>query len=346
LVEPVSRAVAGAPHPRLVAIVGPTASGKSALALELAARLGGEIVNCDSVQIYRGFVVGAGKLPPEERRGIPHHLLDLVDPGQVFTAGDYMREARQVLVSIHARQKLPIVVGGTGLYLRALLLGLFEAPARSEVLRARLKRVAARRGREFLHRMLERQDPEAAGRIQPRDTQKIIRALEVSILAGKPISRMREGRRDALLGVCAIKIGLDPDRAELYARINARVERMFRSGLVEETRALLDALRKQGLAGHAPPALEALGYKQAAAFINGKATLAEAIAETEKATRRYAKRQWTWFRREPDVAWFRGFGDHPRVHEQVLDWLRDESPREANKKFFAPPTRLPEGESR
>jgi tRNA dimethylallyltransferase len=330
----------------LVAIVGPTASGKSALALELAVRLEGEIVNCDSVQIVRGFDVGAGKLPLAERRGIPHHLLDLVDPGQVFTAGDYMREARQVLVSMHARQKLPIVVGGTGLYLRALLLGLSEAPRRSEALRARLWRVVERRGREFLHRMLERLDSETARRIQPRDTQKTIRALEVSILAGKPISRMRDGRPNPLLAVRAIKIGLDPDRAELYARINARVERMFRSGLVEETRALLRALRQGGLAGQAPPALEALGFKQAAAFIGGKATLAEAMAETQKATRRYAKRQWTWFRSEPAVVWFRGFGDDPRVQEQVLNQLGDESLRDANKKSFAPPTRLPEGESR
>jgi tRNA dimethylallyltransferase len=329
----------------LVAIVGPTASGKSALALELAARLDGEIVNCDSVQIYRGFVIGAGKLPPDERRGIPHHLLDLADPGQVFTAGDYMREARQVLASIHARQKLPIVVGGTGLYLRALLLGLFEGPGRSEALRARLKRTAARRGREFLHRMLCRLDERAAGRIQPRDTQKIIRALEICILAGKPISRMHGGQRDALTGVRTLKIGLDPNRTELYARINARVERMFASGLLEETRALLEALGREARPGETPPALEALGYKQATATLSGKARLAEAIAETQQATRRYAKRQWTWFRREPGVVWFRGFGDDPRLRDQVLDWLGQASDLGVNGKPLAPPTRLPEGES-
>lgn len=330
----------------LVAIVGPTASGKSALALELAARLGGEIVNCDSVQIVRGFDVGAGKLSPAERRGIPHHLLDVVEPGQVFTAGDYMREARQAVASVNARQKLPIVVGGTGLYLRALLLGLSEAPQRSEVLRARLKRVVNRRGREFLHRMLLRLDREAARRIQPRDTQKVIRALEICIVARKPLSEVQGGGRNALSGVRALKIGLDPGRAELYARINARVERMFRSGLVEETRALLETLRRQAPAGPAPETLEALGYKQAAAYLNGQATLAEAMAETQEATRRYAKRQWTWFRREPGVAWFRGFGDDPRVQKQVLDSLGKASNHGVDEKPFAPLTRLPEGESR
>ena len=232
--------VSGASLP-LVVIVGPTAAGKSALALELGERLDGEIVNCDSVEVYRGLDIGAAKLAPGERRGIPHHLLDLVEPGQPFTAGDYMREARQVLASIHARRKLPIVVGGTGLYLRALLFGLFEGPARSEALRARLRRSAEKRGREFLYRLLARLDPGASQRIHPRDMQKIIRALEVCLLAGQPISRMHAGGRDKLRGVETFKIGLDPDRTELYSRIKARVERMFASGLLEETRTLVDA---------------------------------------------------------------------------------------------------------
>ena len=328
----------------LVAIVGPTASGKSALALELGERLNGEIVNCDSIQIYRGFVVGSGKLLPHERRGIPHHLLDRVDPGQAFTAGDYMREARQVLASIHARRKLPIVVGGTGLYLRALLLGLFRGPARSEALRARLRHLAEKRGREFLHRMLRRLDSQAACRIQPRDTQKIIRALEVSILARQPLSRMHDGGREPLAGVRALKIGLDPDRAELFRRINTRVERMFAAGLVEETRALIEGVRLQGLRAKTPAALEALGYKQAASYLSRNATLAEAIAETQKATRRYAKRQLTWFRREPKVAWFRGFGDDPRIQTQALAWLRERCDRVRNGTSVARPTRPPEGE--
>ncbi len=328
----------------LIAVVGPTASGKSALALELAARLNGEIVNCDSIQVYRGAVVGSGKLLPHEQRGIPHHLLDVVDPGQAFSAGDYMREAREVVGAIHARQKLPIVAGGTGLYLRALLEGLFEGPARSEVLRGRLRRIGNKRGREFLHRLLRRLDSDAAGRIQPRDTQKIIRALEVCIVARQPLSRMHRGGRKPLEGVRVIKLGLDPDRAGLYQRINARVERMFAAGLLEETRALLQCAGQSGPSPHATTALDALGYKQAAAYLGGKITLPEAIAETQKATRRYAKRQWTWFRREADVAWFRGFGDDIRIQAQVLGWLRrrlEDAPHEAP---VTAPVQAPEGE--
>ncbi len=350
LVEPVGAGLRPAPtavfgeERALVAIVGPTASGKSALALELGERLGGEIVNCDSIQVYRGVVIGAGKLMPEERRGIPHHLLDLVEPSQVFTAGDYMREARKVLASIHARRKLPIIVGGTGLYLRALFLGLFEGPARSETLREGLRGMAERRGREFLHRLLRRLDSKAARCIGRRDTQKIIRALEVCIVARQPLSRMHGGGRKPLAGVRAFKIGLDPNRAELYQRVNARVESMFAAGIVEETRALIEGVGAQGLRTKTPAALVALGYKQAACYLSGKATLPEAIAETQKATRRYAKRQWTWFRREPDVAWFRGFGDDPRIQAQVLGWLRDRCDPRMNETLVARSARPPEGE--
>jgi tRNA dimethylallyltransferase len=328
----------------LVVIVGPTAAGKSALALELGERLDGEIVNCDSVEVYRGLDIGAAKLRPEERRGIPHHLLDLVEPGERFTAGDYMREARQVLASIHARRKLPIVVGGTGLYLRALLIGLFEGPARSEALRARLVRSAERCGREFLYRMLRRLDPETAGRIHPRDKQKIIRALEVYWLAGQPISRMHAGGRNELLGVRTFKVGLDPERTELYQRINARVERMFASGLLEETQTLLERPELGAGGKKTPAAFEALGYRQAAAYLSGRSTLAEAIAETQKATRRYAKRQWTWFRREPDVVWFPGFGDDAKVQARVLGWLSGRQSAPSDGASFAPPSRTLEGE--
>ena len=326
----------------LVVILGPTASGKSALGLALAERYRGEIVNCDSVQVYRGFDVGAGKVPIEERRGIPHHLLDLVGPEQLFTAGDYRREAVRALESIRERGRLPVLVGGTGLYLRALLNGLFEGPPRSESLRARLKSVANRRSRrgnkeggpirpesagqsdpadgpapaEALHRWLRRLDPTSAARIHPRDAQKVLRAIEVCLLARQPMSRMLERGRAGLTGFAVLKIGLNPDRAQLYERINRRVEGMFAAGLIEETRGLLAG----GDASRLKP-LEALGYRQAAAALSGEITREEALLVTQAATRQYAKRQMTWFRRETEVTWFAGFGDDPEIQRQIFDWL-------------------------
>lgn len=302
-----------APENSLVAIVGPTAAGKSALALALAGRLDSEIVNYDSVQIYRGFDVGAGKVPAAERRGIPHHLLDCLDPPQVFTAGDYRREALRVLAELRTRGKLPIFVGGTGLYLRALLLGLFEGPPRSEAHRERLRALAARRGREYLHHLLARLDPAAAKRMQPRDTQKIIRALEVCLLAREPLSALHARGRQRLAGYHILKIGLNPDRARLYERINRRVETMFAGGLLEEARALL----ARPDAGRIKP-LQALGYRQACAALRGEMSLAEAIRRTQIMTRRYAKRQLTWFRAETDLAWFEGFGEDPGILARVL----------------------------
>jgi tRNA dimethylallyltransferase len=312
---------AGAGDPPLVAIVGPTAAGKSALALALARRLGGEIVNFDSVQVYRGFDIGTGKLEPEERCGIPHRLLDIREAGQVFTAGDFSREASKVLASLRKKNTLPILAGGTGLYLRALLQGLFEGPARSEALRARLSEIAQRRGRRFLHRMLGRMDAISAERIRPLDTPKIIRALEVRLLAGRPISQMQASGRKGLRGFRALKIGLNPGRAELNRRINARVERMFNAGLVEETRA---ALARCGMDADAAARLapfRALGYRQACAVLAGRTTYEDAVRETQTATRQYAKRQMTWFRREPEVEWFAGFGDEAAIQRQVFDWV-------------------------
>ncbi len=296
--------------------MGPTAAGKSTLALELAERLGGEVVNYDSVQLYRGFDVGSGKLMPEERRGIPHHLLDCLEPGQVFTAGDYRREAQKVLGDVCARGMLPILVGGTGLYLRALLLGLFEGPARSEALRERLRAVARRRGREFLHRLLRRLDAVAAGRILPRDTQKLIRALEVCILARQPLSTLHARGRVGLEGFRVIKIGLAPPRAQLYERINRRVEGMFAAGLMKETRALLARPDAECI-----KALGALGYRQASAAWEGKTSQEEALGLTQIATRHYAKRQITWFRREADITWYEGLGDDPDVQRRIMETL-------------------------
>ena len=275
-------------HYPLIAIVGPTAAGKSALALALAERLDGEVVNYDSVQLYRGFDVGSGKLSLAERHGIAHHLLDCLEPADIFTAGDYRREALKVLADVRGRAKLPIFAGGTGLYLRALLVGLFEGPARSESLRERLRAVVERHGREFLHRLLARLDAAAAARIQARDTQKLIRALEVCILAKQPLSALHAQGRAGLEGYHVIKLGLNPRRAQLYDRINRRVERMFATGLMEETQTFLhrpDAARIKPLG--------ALGYRQACSVMEGKASREQAVAATQADTRHYAKRQLT-----------------------------------------------------
>ncbi len=301
----------------LVAIVGPTASGKSALALEIASRWQGEILNCDSVQVYRGFDIGSGKLSPEERRGIPHHLLDIADPREPFTAGDYRREALRVLHAVRERGHLPVIVGGTGLYLRALLSGLFEGPSRSDELRSRLRGIAALRGGEFLHRLLIRFDPVAAARIHPRDRQKVMRALEVFFLCRAPISRLWAQGRSGLRGFRPIKIGLNPERVALYDRINRRVERLYAAGWLDEVRTLLshsDAEQWKPLG--------ALGYPEACAVLRGKMSCADAIRQTQAATRHYAKRQLTWFRREPGVRWFQGFGDDAEIQMQVFTWLK------------------------
>lgn len=300
----------------LIAIVGPTAAGKSDLALVLAEKLNGEVVNYDSVQLYRGFDIGSGKLPVAERQGIAHHLLDCLDPADIFTAGDYRREALRVLDDLNSRKKLPIFAGGTGLYLRALLLGLFEGPPRSEALRERLRQMAERRGREFLHRLLARLDIVASGRIQPRDTQKLIRAVEVCILARQPITAMHAQGRTGLEGYRIVKVGLDPPRAQLYDRINRRVEAMYTGGLLEETRALLHLSEPERI-----KPLGALGYRHSLAVMEGNLSQEEAIASTQIDTRHYAKRQLTWFRREQDIVWFEGFGDDPRVQSRILESL-------------------------
>ena len=305
----------GAP---LVAIVGPTAAGKSALAVAVAVALMGEIINYDSVQLYRGFDIGSGKPALAERQGVPHHLLDSLEAEDQFTAGDYRREALRVLSEIKARGRLPVFVGGTGLYLRAVFMGLFEGPRRSEELRRRLRAMAERRGREFLHRFLARLDRPAAARIEVRDAQKTIRALEVCILARTPISAMQARGRRGLEGYRVLKVGLHPDRKELCGRIDRRVEWMFAHGLLEETRALL-ARQDSGRL----KALGALGYRQACGFALGQISLPEAISQTQAATRQYAKRQMTWFRHEAGITWFSGFGDDPQLQAQVIDALRE-----------------------
>lgn len=299
-------------EPLLVAVPGPTGSGKTALSLKLAQRFGGEIVSCDSVAVYREMELGTAKPTAAERRLAPHHLIDVLPPDQFCTAGDYSRMAREALREIAARGHLPIVSGGTGLYLRALLEGLFAGPERSEELRARLRRSAERRGSGWLHRVLARLDRGAAERIHKNDQPKLIRAIEVCLTARQPLSAAWAAGRDALKGFRILRIGLDPPRAQLYARLDARAQGMFAAGLVEEMRGLMARY------GESPRAFDALGYRQARAVVRGEMSEAEAIRETAQGHRNYAKRQMTWFRREPEVHWLRGFGDDTAVAEQAM----------------------------
>ncbi len=307
--------------PLLVAIVGPTGAGKSTLAMHVAERFDGEIVSCDSVAVYRGFDIGSAKPSAAERRQIPHHLIDIVDPTEYMTAGEFARRARCTFQEISRRGHTPIVAGGTGLYLRATLDGLFPGPERSEELRARLRERAHRRGSDYLHRMLKRMDPSAAANIHPNDAPKLIRAIEVCLSARKPMTEAWEQGRDPLTGFRILRIGLDPDRQALYARINRRAAQMFECGLVEETRALLqkygDRLRDH--TGRGPGPMDSLGYRQAAQFLNGELSREQAIEAAQQGHRNYAKRQLTWFRRERDVHWLHGFGDDPAIVRSALE---------------------------
>ncbi len=296
----------------LIAIVGPTGSGKSDLSLRICEQFGGEVVNCDSLQIYRYFDIGTAKTPPAERRGIPHHMLDIINPDEIFTAGDYASRARPLLASISA-SALPIVTGGTGFYLRALLDGLFPAPSRSDETRARL---AARERRRpgSIHRLLQRFDPPAARAIHPHDIPKLIRALEVYLLTRRPITAWFAEGRDALAGFRTLKIGLAPSRDELYARLDNRCQRMFQEGLVEEVKRILD----MGWPASSKP-FESHGYAQVLQMLSGEFTPEQALVEAQRNTRRYAKRQITWFRKEPAVEWQEGFGDEAAVQQAAID---------------------------
>ena len=294
--------------PLLVVLLGPTASGKTSLSLELAKQFGGEIVNCDSVAMYREFEIGTAKPSLAERNQAPHHLIDCIDPDSAMTAGEYARQGRRVLQDVKSRGNLPIVVGGTGLYLRALLEGLFPGPQRSEELRTRLRSQADQKGPNYLHRVLRRMDAAAAHLIHENDTPKLIRAIEVCLASRQRMSEMWKHGREPLGGFRILRLGLNPDRKLLYDRINARARRMFDAGLVEETRGLL---ARHGAAW----ALSSLGYRQAAQVVRGEIDVESAIVAAQQAHRNYAKRQMTWFRKELGVEWVEGFGDETRVQE-------------------------------
>jgi tRNA dimethylallyltransferase len=299
----------------LPVVLGPTGSGKSELGIRIALTIGGEIVNCDSVQVYRGFDLGTAKMPSADRQGVAHHLIDIVAPTALFTAGDYAREAETVLHAIVARSRMPVLVGGTGFYLRALLQGLFPGPSRDEALRVRLQeRERMRPG--SLHRLLSRLDPRTAARIHQNDKNKTLRALEIRLLAGRPMSSLIETGRAPLSGFTPIMFGLNPSRELLYARLNVRSRSMFERGLVNEVRQLVSA----GVPPNAKP-FESLGYKQALQVVEGPLTEEQAIASTQLETRRYAKRQLTWFRKEQGVHWLAGFGDDQCVQSEALQIL-------------------------
>jgi tRNA dimethylallyltransferase len=299
--------------PLLVVLLGPTASGKTALSLSIAEKFNGEVVNCDSVAVYRDFQIGTAKPTAEERARVPHHCIDIVSPECDYSAGDYQRDGRAAIAEITARGRLPIVTGGTGLYLRALLEGLFDGPQRSEPLRARLRRSATRHGAGWLSRLLERLDAAAAKRIHMNDTPKLIRAIEVSLEARRPITEAWTAGAAPLAGYRILRLGLAPERAALYARIDARAAAMFERGLVGETELLMAKY------GADRRIFDALGYRQARQLLAGELSEAQAIEAAQRGHRNYAKRQVTWFRREPEVRWLAGFGDDAAIQQAAAE---------------------------
>ena len=304
------------PAPPVLAVLGPTASGKSSLGLALAARYGGEIINCDSTAVYRGFDIGTDKLPSDQRRGIPHHLIDIVEPMAVYTAAQFARDAAAVIRDIHARGALPIVVGGTGFYYRALTRGLFPGPGADEVLRARLNRVAARRGVERLHRMLRRADPASAARIMPRDQKRLVRALEVFLATGRPLTDHFRATTSLIADCQIIPIALRLQTATTAERVARRVDEQFTRGIVAEVKDLLN----HGV----PPAARPFGglvYRQVMEMLQGVRNEAATRALIAQENRRYARRQLIWFRKEPNLVWFHGPGELRETRLRVEDEL-------------------------
>jgi tRNA dimethylallyltransferase len=298
----------------VIAIVGPTASGKSTLGIEVALEFNGEIINCDSVQVYQEIQVATAKVPREERKGVPHHLIDFVPPAINYTAVEWAREATTKIEEIESRGCVPLLVGGTGFYLRALRRPFFISPQTDESLRKRLNQIRERRGPEYLHRLLRRLDSKAAEQLFPRDWPRVQRAIEVYLQTGHSIVDQKPDRPEAHESSRRLRIlALNPPRAELYARINERAETHFKAGLVEEVQELLNA--------GVPPesnALGAHGYRRVVEFLQGKRDLPSAIEQTKLDVRHYAKRQLTWFRHEEGVEWFAGFGEQKAVLASVL----------------------------
>lgn len=302
-------------HNPVIAIVGPTASGKSTLAIEVALQLNGEIINCDSVQVYKEIQIATAKVPLEERKGIPHHLIDFVSPDVNYTAGEWAREAATKIEEIESRGRVPLLAGGTGFYLRALRQPFFVSPPTDESLRRRINRIRERHGPEHIHRLLKRIDPLAAQQLYPRDWPRVQRAIEVYLQTGQSIVAQKPDRPEPHESSRRLRIlALNPPRAELYARINERTEAHFAAGLVDEVKALLAR-------GFSPSsnALGAHGYRRAVEYLQGLRDLESAIEQTKLDVRHYAKRQLTWFRHEADVEWFNGFGEENAVLQSVLE---------------------------
>jgi tRNA dimethylallyltransferase len=301
----------------VVAIVGPTASGKSKLGIDLALELDGEIINCDSVQVYQGIQIATAKVPLEERHGVPHHLIDFVSPNVNYTAGEWARAAAEKIEEIETRGHIPLLVGGTGFYLRALRSPFFESSQTDELLRRRLNVIREKHGSEHLHRLLSRLDPESARVLFPRDWPRLQRAIEVYFQTGQPLSEQKAARPQPHESARRLRIlALNPPRDELYRLINERTEAHFAAGLVDEVKQLLS----QGVPADSN-ALGAHGYRRVVEYLEGKRSLEDAVEQTKLDVRHYAKRQLTWFRHEPDVEWFEGFGTETGVKDAVLRTL-------------------------
>jgi tRNA dimethylallyltransferase len=297
---------------RLIAILGPTATGKSALGLAVAERFGGEIINCDSTAVYRGFDIGTDKVAPADRRGVPHHLIDIAEPTDDYTAAQYARDAAAVIRAVHARGRLPVLVGGTGFYYRALTRGLFPGPGRDGALRHRLESIAERRGAPFLHHMLRKVDPPSAVRIQPRDLKRLVRALEVFFLTGRALTAHFSDTTSPIPDVDVTAVALRLPAAHISERVTRRVDEQFARGLLDEIRTLL----ARGIPEDARP-FGGLVYRQALEHLRGVRDEASTRALIAQENRRYARRQLIWFRKEPNLTWFDGPGEAPGTIESV-----------------------------
>ena len=304
---------AAPPDKPLIVLVGPTASGKTSLALSLAQQFNGEIISCDSVAVYREMEIGTAKPSREERAIVQHHMIDIAWPDEACTAGDYSRQAREALAGITERARIPIVAGGTGLYLRALIDGLFPAPAIQPSHRERLRKRAETHGPAYLHRLLTRLDATAAAKIHINDVPKAVRAIEVSLAARQPLTKQWQKGRDALTGYRILRLGLYPPRPRLYERINQRAAEMFDRGLIEETARLVERY------GYACRPLTSLGYAEATAVLRNELMREEAVAQAQQGHRNYAKRQLTWFRRESNMHWLNGCGSDEDITLQAAE---------------------------